>query len=513
MTAYRLMKMILFSLPVFLASWLYLSQKPPGYMVQGATCPAGTTAYWRLDETAPGTYADAEDNHDGQCSGTACPVFGAGKVSGGQGFTRANQTKIDVPSSPDFDWGANGSFSIEYWVRGVAGETCQFRGNGNSDNEVVIGRVDAANQTTWWSGCLGDTAADAGKANFFLRDQADSVRVNATSSTKINDGEWHHVVVVQNGSTQQLTLYVDGVLEDTQTAAPTSGFASTQELNLGYLDLSSQFHFSGSIDEVAIYNRALVLSEIQLHHARGRAAIGQGYCSGARVSISKGPVEQAVEIGGTASFTVTVGNIGDVNLTNVNVADPQCNTFTGPVGDTGNDRHLGLFEQWHYECQITPVTAAFTNTATITAANGSGDSDNGSAHARVKIGDPRLGVSKIAHASNVFFNSPTSFTILVENQGDINLTNIAVDDPLCDNTLSQPDSGDSNTNNILDTGEIWTYTCTINKVPGSAVLPYSLTNVVTVTARSTVNTLSEQAQASVNVIASTSTVYLPLLLK
>ena len=65
------------------------------------------------------------------------------------------------------------------------------------------------------------------------------------------------------------------------------------------------------------------------------------------VNIAKSPGTQSVASGGTANFTLTVTNTGNVTLTGVNVTDVQCTT--GPIrtgGDTNSDDKLQTTETW-----------------------------------------------------------------------------------------------------------------------------------------------------------------------
>jgi hypothetical protein len=74
------------------------------------------------------------------------------------------------------------------------------------------------------------------------------------SETVITDGQWHRIGLVWDGSTR--TLCVDGfkVAEDTQ-----SGLESSE--NSLYIGVDKNYttgtFFSGLIDDVRIYNRAI----------------------------------------------------------------------------------------------------------------------------------------------------------------------------------------------------------------------------------------------------------------
>jgi hypothetical protein len=75
------------------------------------------------------------------------------------------------------------------------------------------------------------------------------------SSTVITDGDWHRVGVVWDGAFR--TLYVDDV-EVAGDATSLSGLESAEGgLYIGTGERASGSYFSGMIDDVIIYNRAI----------------------------------------------------------------------------------------------------------------------------------------------------------------------------------------------------------------------------------------------------------------
>jgi len=81
--------------------------------------------------------------------------------------------------------------------------------------------------------------------------------VAIVGTTTINDGKWHHLAAVKSGTNAE--LYVDGVLEGSGTmpgTVPADG-------DLVIATNSAIVFFTGSIDEVRIWNIALDLTAIQ----------------------------------------------------------------------------------------------------------------------------------------------------------------------------------------------------------------------------------------------------------
>ena len=64
---------------------------------------------------------------------------------------------------------------------------------------------------------------------------------------------------------------------DSASQTYAAGFNATSTINIGYLDLSPFYYFNGNVDEVAFFNAALPLFDIQKHYYKGSK--GYGYCS------------------------------------------------------------------------------------------------------------------------------------------------------------------------------------------------------------------------------------------
>lgn len=84
-------------------------------------------------------------------------------------------------------------------------------------------------------------------------------------SLTIQNGKWYHVVIIKSGTTA--TPYVNGVAD---TPISWSGGGQPQNLGIGIDSATGGRFFTGSIDEVRVYNRALSASEVtKLYNAGG----------------------------------------------------------------------------------------------------------------------------------------------------------------------------------------------------------------------------------------------------
>jgi uncharacterized repeat protein (TIGR01451 family) len=79
------------------------------------------------------------------------------------------------------------------------------------------------------------------------------------------------------------------------------------------------------------------------------------------ISITKNPKSQAIDAGGTANFTITVTNTGDIALSSVTVTDAQAPNCAKTRPDP-----LDPGQTWSYDCALAGVSASFTNRATVT---------------------------------------------------------------------------------------------------------------------------------------------------
>ena len=185
-------------------------------------------AHWSLDETEGMFAADSAGDIDAVVVGGAVWQPDKGQVGGAlqlDGLSGCAITGFVLDP-------ADGPFSILAWVKGGA------------PGQVVVSQQFTSN---WLAidaeGNLMTEITGPGRNSGPL-----------PSQTVITDGPWHRIGLVWDGSNR--TLYVDGVIvaEDTQ-----DGLAGSENgLNIGAGQMTQPgTYFSGLIDDIRIYNRAV----------------------------------------------------------------------------------------------------------------------------------------------------------------------------------------------------------------------------------------------------------------
>lgn len=232
------------------ASGSYLM--PAGYvaqlqsMISVKTEPSGLVGYWPLDEGSGTETYDASANANNGVLINA-PTWGTGKVGADLTFNGTSQA-VDL-GNPTESQITNGT--VELWMKSTQ----------------TSGQVSMASKgSSWWVGLDNGMPA--------IYDWTTSNTCIGT--TNIADGNWHQVAVsLQSGVTNGSIIYVDGVQNQTCTWTTQSQtgkvvFAAAQGGS------PYQQYYTGSLDQVKLFNRVLSPQEIAAEYAAQSAGLETG---------------------------------------------------------------------------------------------------------------------------------------------------------------------------------------------------------------------------------------------
>jgi hypothetical protein len=205
------------------------------------SAPSGLVSWWPAELNA---YDVAGTNNGVLENGV---TFVPGEVGYAFSFNGVNQY-ISVPENTAWGFGTN-AFTVEFWADfSASGGTCALiandQGGGNTSKWIF-----------WLNGSTlqlhvnspTNGAVYIGSANF-----------NPTL------GQWYHLALIREGSA--FLFYNDGILVSSNASTvviPTPN----APLTIGQAE--GGFNFSGSLDDIRIYNRALNFSEIQAIYRAG----------------------------------------------------------------------------------------------------------------------------------------------------------------------------------------------------------------------------------------------------
>jgi hypothetical protein len=258
--------------------------------------PAGIVAWWQGESNALDTIGG---NNGTLMNGTG---FAPGEVGTAFNLNGVNNYIVANPSSPsNLDVGQGSGLTFEEWIHPntIGREELLL------DYERALGTHSGADVGIG----LAIIADSGGFLNANLTDTNDNNHVFSTPGNLLAPGVWQHIAMTYDKASGVAMLYINGnavTVTNFGTFTPQTSFTNV------VLGARTTFNsvvgpgavYSGELDEITLYGRALSSSEIQAIYLAG----SYGKCSApAAPAITSEPTNQSVAVGGTALFSVTAG--------------------------------------------------------------------------------------------------------------------------------------------------------------------------------------------------------------
>lgn len=222
--------------------------------------PLDLVAYYRFE----GDFRDSSGSatsHDGTPQGP--PTINGGGIYGHCIEFRdqaSPRQAVVLGTHSDFNFGASSDFSISLWFRRLGSmENNSALGGGSLDSALISDKNWSSGTNVGW----GIFSTSDGGVKWNLSDGStrhDHTIAPGFGSSGVADGQWHHLVVThdRDGSAR---FYLDGTFTGSKSISSLGSINTGLPITIG-TDALLQYPWSGSIDEVAIWRRALAADEV-----------------------------------------------------------------------------------------------------------------------------------------------------------------------------------------------------------------------------------------------------------
>jgi sialidase-1 len=177
--------------------------------------------------------------------GGASPT--AGVFGGARAFDGVDDA-VRLPFRPQLELGTE-SFTASLWFR--------YTSRTGEQPLLWMGGIGGSQPQFW---LRGEPASNRVRGLMTVRSGATTVRSASVSTTAAhNDGRWHHLALRRGGG--RLTLFIDGRPISTADVSGSVSRNSPFGVHIGQR-MDSRAFFTGAIDEVRVWNRALTDAEL-----------------------------------------------------------------------------------------------------------------------------------------------------------------------------------------------------------------------------------------------------------
>ncbi|SDP95026.1 Concanavalin A-like lectin/glucanases superfamily protein [Mucilaginibacter sp. OK268] len=218
--------------------------------VPGSNLSAGLIAYWSCDNNVSDL---SGHGHNGTVNGDVTVTTDRFGYPRGAFYFNGTSSYMSVPDAAELRLN-NTDFTLNAWVRLDAY-------NASYGSAILTKRFTGANNGWVWT-ITGNSSSPTGVLSY----GPGGGSTNAFGSTVIGTGTWAMVTSIYSLANQQLSIYVNGVLDHTVSGISTANASVTAALYIGRDNpsvASNGYFFQGALDEIRIYNRAINGTELQ----------------------------------------------------------------------------------------------------------------------------------------------------------------------------------------------------------------------------------------------------------
>jgi hypothetical protein len=290
------MKKLYFALLIFLCSADIYSQIPTSSL----------TGYWPLNGNANDLSGQL---NNGSVVAATLTTDRFGNPNAAYGFN-GTSNYISVPNSPSIDFSNTNDFSVCYWVNTYNNPST----TGTPLSKSTYGQATGYQFVT--------NTNDPGYCNFpgqiafFVSpgSNADACANSAVcSGTNLNT--WFFIVGMYDGTLNQATIYVNGVLQN-DVGSRSGNISTANNLIFGGAP-GGYFFFKGALDDIRIYRRKLTQPEVTIlyNECQGPPSVpvnatpvsNQTVCVGNSATVSATSASNTITWFATASSTLALG--------------------------------------------------------------------------------------------------------------------------------------------------------------------------------------------------------------
>lgn len=215
----------------------------------------GLVGWWKFDGNANDS---SGYNNNGTVYNATLTTDRLGYAQRAYTFSGATNSYIDAGTNSSLSF--SGDFSLSAWINPTSYHTTGYYG---LKNEFL-----ARGPASTYNYAL--QAADATTVQFIKRTGAEGLQFYTFSNVPSLTNKWTLVTATIHGST--LSLYINGSLFGTQTVG-TIGPGANDTLYLGSVSGNSEMAFTGSVDEIRIYNRAINATEAKTLYTQHNSSV------------------------------------------------------------------------------------------------------------------------------------------------------------------------------------------------------------------------------------------------